>query len=64
MMSGTNVSRGRLMLAAPYAVRPFTHNAPATALGEGRKKQKQKSHLAAACSVNTKGGVVAKFLWI
>ena len=40
MMSGTNVSRGRLMLEAPYAVQPFTYNAPATALGEGRKKQK------------------------
>ena len=53
MMSGTNVSRERLMHEAPHVVQPLAHNAPAKVQDERRQKQKRKSHLAVACCVNT-----------
>ena len=53
MMSGTNVSRGRLMREAPYDVQPFALRAPTKAQDARSQKQKRKSHLAVACCVNT-----------
>ena len=53
MMSGTNVSRERLMHEAPHVVQPLAHNAPAKVQDERRQKQKRKSHLAVACCENT-----------
>jgi hypothetical protein len=61
MMSGTNVSRGRLMREAPYDVQPFALRAPTKAQGARSLKQKRKSHLAVACCVNTGCGAVPSF---